>query len=175
MSGLSVRPATISQLNKAVELFHRHHKPVQGHRFSLLAIDHTGTIVGACSVGRPVSRGCDPYKVAEVTRLVTDGTKNACSILYAASARACEAMGFERIQTYILQDEPGISLKAAGWSFDGITSGGDWNSSKKNAGTRRTDQPMGPKQRWKKDLNIGNKNRSNNRPRPQSNSPYSSA
>jgi hypothetical protein len=147
---LHVRPATLAQLNEAVTILHRHHKPVQGHRFSLLVKDDAGIVRGACSVGRPVSRELDPYMIAEVTRLVTDGTYNACSILYAAAARACAAMGFKRIQTYILDSEPGTSLKASGWVLDGHTSGGDWNhGTHKN---RRTDQPQGPKQRWVKDL-----------------------
>lgn len=149
---LRVVPLTLAQLNEAVAALHRHHKPVQGHRFSIGVWDSCNGLVGACSVGRPVARGCDPYTVAEVTRLVTDGTKNACSILYAAAARACAAMGFRRIQTYVLDTEPGTSLKASGWRFDGMTSGGDWNHSKAYAGKRRTDQPQTPKQRWVKDL-----------------------
>ncbi len=147
---MRVRPLTLKQLNDYVEAHHRHHKRVQGHRFSLGVLDADGRLVGACSVGRPVSRELNAYYVAEVTRLVTDGTPNACSILYAAAARAAKAMGFDFIQTYILHDEPGTSLKASGWVFDGVTAGGDWNHSKKNAGTRRTDQPMTPKQRWRK-------------------------
>ena len=148
---LRVIPLTLAQLNEFVEKHHRHHKKVQGHRFSLgVLLD--GQMVGACSVGRPVARGCDPYLVAEVTRLVTDGTKNACSILYAAAARACAAMGFDKIQTYVLETEPGTSLKASGWSFDGFTAGGDWNHSKAYAGKRRTDQPQTPKQRRVKGL-----------------------
>ncbi len=143
---LRVRPLTIKQLNALVAKLHRHHKPVQGHRFSI-GVELDGVLVGACSVGRPVSRGCDPYHVAEVTRLVTDGTKNACSILYAAAARACAAMGFEKIQTYILEDELGTSLKAAGWVLDGTTDGGQWVHT---SGERRTDQPTCPKQRWAK-------------------------
>lgn len=153
---LRVIPLTLAQLNAFVELHHRHHKKVQGHRFSLGVVDDNNLVtdlVGACSVGRPVARGCDPYLTAEVTRLVTDGTKNACSILYAAAARACAAMGFKKIQTYILESEPGTSLKASGWHLDGHTVAGDWNHSKANAGTRRTDQPMGVKQRWVKELN----------------------
>lgn len=149
---LRVRPATLKQLNDGVAALHRHHKPVQGHRFSLICVDDEGVTHGACSVGRPVSRELDPYLTAEVTRLVTDGTYNACSILYGAAARACAAMGFQRIQTYILETELGTSLKASGWQLDGHTSGGDWNHSKKLAGKRRTDQPQGPKQRWVKDL-----------------------
>lgn len=107
---------------------------------------------GAAIVGRPVSRELDPYLLAEVTRLVTDGLLNACSFLYGACARVAKAMGFSRIQTYILEEEPGTSLKAAGWKFDHLTTGGDWNHSKANAGTRRTDQPQGRKQCWIKEL-----------------------
>jgi hypothetical protein len=146
---LRVVPLTLKQLNTLVTELHRHHKPVQGHRFSLGCVDGTGRLVGACSVGRPVSRGCSPYEVAEVTRLVTDGTKNACSILYAAAARACKAMGFRRIQTYVLDSEPATSLKASGWLFDGEVAGRPWEHT---AGPRRTDQPNCDKQRWVKDL-----------------------
>jgi hypothetical protein len=150
--GLRVRPLTLKQANEAVSKLHRHHKPAQGHRFSLGVFDGE-ELRGACIVGRPVARGCDPWLTAEVTRLVTDGTKNACSILYAASARAAQAMGFDKIQTYILEEEPGTSLKASGWLFAAKTAGGDWNHSKAYAGKRRTDQPMTPKQRWEKKLN----------------------
>lgn len=149
---LHVRPATLKQLNEGVTLLHRHHKPVQGHRFSLLVVDDTGIIRGACSVGRPVSRELDHCEVAEVTRLVTDGTKNACSKLYAAAARACAAMGFKTIQTYILDSEPGTSLRAAGWKKVRTTAGGDWNNSKAYRGKRRTDQPQGPKDCYAKEL-----------------------
>ena len=108
-------------------------------------------------VGRPVARGCNPEEVAEVTRLCTDGTRNACSILYAACARAAEAMGYVRIQTYILDSEPGTSLKAAGWRLDGHTKGGQWDHTSErqlnlDGGTRRSDQPTNPKARWVKDL-----------------------
>lgn len=148
---LKVVPCTLKQANKLVADLHRHHKPVVGHRFSLAVEDEFGILHGACIVGRPVARELPQYEWAEVTRLVTDGTHNACSILYSAAARACKAMGYERIQTYILEDEIGTSLKAAGWEFESHTSGGDWNHSVRKG--RRTDQPMVPKQRWKKELN----------------------
>lgn len=147
---LYIRPATIKQLNSFVEEHHRHHKKVVSHRFSLLCYNNK-EIVGACSVGRPVARNCDPYLTAEVTRLVTNGTKNACSILYAASARICKEMGFKRIQTYILETEPGTSLKASGWAFDHISQGGQWKHTDGKA--RRTDQPICKKQLWLKELN----------------------
>jgi hypothetical protein len=146
---MRARPLTLKQANDFIAKHHRHHKPVTGHRFSI-GLDVGGTLCGAVVVGRPVSRGVDPYNVAEVTRLVTDGRKNACSFLYSSAARAAKAMGFDYIQTYILEDEPGTSLRASGWKFDGMTAGGDWNHGKRKC--RRTDQPMVPKQRWKKDF-----------------------
>lgn len=105
-------------------------------------------MVGAAICGRPVARKVDQYAVLEVTRLVTDGTHNACSILYAACARAADAMGFEKIQTYILEEESGTSLRASGWTPEAVTAGGDWNGGQRTG--RRTDQPMTKKVRWAK-------------------------
>ena len=62
----------------------------------------------------------------EVTRLTTDGTLNACSILYAAAARAGHALGYRRIQTYTLDTEPGTSLVAAAETREGEAGGGQW-------------------------------------------------
>ena len=149
--GMRIVPLALKELNALVAQYHRHHKPVQGHRFSLGLVDNAGKLVGGVSVGRPVARMIDATAVAEVTRLVTDGTPNACSMLYGAAARVAKAMGFRRIQTYILENEPGTSLKASGWQLDKITAGGQW---KHTSGPRRTDQPTCPKQRWVKQLNA---------------------
>ena len=146
---LRVRPATLKQANELVSRWHRHHKPAVGHRFSLAVMDGDRPC-GAAIIGRPVGRKNPQYLWAEVTRLVTDGTKNACSKLYAAIARICKEMGFDRVQTFILESETGTSLKAAGWEFDCISDGGDWNVPTR--GGRRTDQPQQRKQRWKKVL-----------------------
>lgn len=142
-----VVPMTLSQVNDLISRWHRHHKPVQGHRFSIGARLPDGSICGAAVVGRPVSREVDQYSVAEVTRLVTNGYPNACSFLYGACARIAKEMGFTSIQTYILETESGVSLKAAGWKRVRNTSGGSWNSSVRT-GLRCTDQPETPKQCW---------------------------
>lgn len=147
---MNVVPLTLKQANEVVANLHRHHKPVVGHRFSI-GVRHDGELVGAAIIGRPVARNTDQDAVAEVTRLVTDGTKNACSALYSASARAAKAMGYAYIQTFILEDELGTSLKASGWTFDGWTEGGTWNRPSRNG--RRDDQPLVRKQRWVKVLN----------------------
>jgi len=147
MTSLTLFPATLKQANEMIEKFHRHHKPVVGHRFSIGCEDSNG-VHGIAVVGRPVAREVEQYRVAEVTRLVTDGTPNACSKLYSACARAAEAMGFDSIQTTILDTEPGISLTAAGWQFDHKIRGRDWNCPSR--GGRRIDQPMCDKQVWVK-------------------------
>ena len=142
-------PLTLKQANELVANMHRHHKPVQGHRFSV-GVRHKGEIVGAAIVGRPTGRKNPQYDWCEVTRLVTDGSRNACSFLYGTCARIAKDMGFKRIQTFILEEEGGASLRAAGWVFDAISDGGDWNVPSR--GGRRTDQPQQPKQRWVKEL-----------------------
>lgn len=116
----------LSEANDFVAENHRHHKPVVGHLFSLGAVLGE-QLVGVAIVGRPVARMRDDGLTAEVTRLCTDGTRNACSFLYGASARAAFALGFTRIGTYILASEDGITLKAAGWRLIGQTKGGSWS------------------------------------------------
>jgi hypothetical protein len=69
----------------------------------------------------------DDGLTAEVTRLCTDGTKNSCSFLYGAAAKAAFALGFQRIGTYILANEPGTSLTATGWRLMGERGGGSWS------------------------------------------------
>ena len=149
---MRIVPVELTEANALVAAWHRHHQPAVGHRFSLGVIDDDGTIHGACIVGRPVARlAGSPRAVAEVVRLVTDGTPNACSMLYGAAARAAKALGFERIQTYILEDEPGVSLIAAGWVYEGPAGGGQWKHT--DGKPRRTDQPTTMKGRWAKTIN----------------------
>ena len=149
---LRVVPLTLKQANELVAQLHRHHKPVMGHRFSLGAMTETGALCAAVIVARPVARGVDWRTVAEVNRLVSDGTTNACSFLYGAAARVCREMGFAKIQTYLLDTEPAITMKASGWKLAAITAGGQWTGT--NGKPRRQDQPTNPKQRWEKELNM---------------------
>lgn len=145
---MKVVPLTLKEANAFIAEHHRHHKPVVGHRFSLGLRRADGALAGVVVVGRPVARMTPQYEVAEVTRLATDGTANACSTLYGAAARVAREMGFAKIQTYILDTESGASLRASGWSREAQTTGGDWNHSWRKG--RRTDQPMTPKVRWAK-------------------------
>jgi hypothetical protein len=122
----TIERVSLAEANAFVARLHRHHKPVVGHLFSLGA-SKAGEIVGVAIVGRPVARMRDDGETAEVTRLCTNGTKDACSFLYGAAARAAFALGFKRIGTYILASEQGTSLTAAGWRLIGEAGGGSWS------------------------------------------------
>ena len=151
MTHLFVCPIELKEANAFIAEHHRHHKPVVGHRFSIGCLTGDGRLHGVAVAGRPVARLAGaPRDVLEVTRLATDGEPNACSILYAACARAGMALGFLRIQTYVLDYEPGISLMAAGWTYDGEFGGGQWKHT--DGKPRRTDQPISKKGKWSKAL-----------------------
>lgn len=123
---LELRPLTLKQANAYVFEHHRHNKPVVGHRFSIGCFD--GDVMhGVAIVGHPVARRLDDGLTVEVMRVCTDGTYNACSILYGACARIAKEMGYKRIITYTLVSEPGTSLKASGWTRMGEAGGTDWN------------------------------------------------
>lgn len=109
-----------------IQAHHRHHRKPWGSMFQMAASDGE-KIVGVAIVGRPVSRRQQDGFTCEVTRLCTDGTKNACSMLYSASWRAAKALGYRRMITYILNTEPGTSLRASGWTLLGECGGGTWN------------------------------------------------
>lgn len=123
---LELVPCTRDEANEFVCAHHRHHGHVAGHLFALAAFaEHF--IVGVAIVGRPSSRRLDDGWTAEVTRLCTDGSRNACSFLYGASWRAARALGYRKLITYTLASESGASLRAAGWTCIGETGGGTWS------------------------------------------------
>lgn len=142
---LRIVPITLGAANTLVWHYHRHHRPVVGHKFSLGVVDDTGLLRGAVIVGRPVARMLDDGRACEVTRLVTDGYANACSALYGAARRVARAMGYEAILTYTLASESGTSLHAAGWVCMGGAGGGSWSVPSR---PRRDRHPLERKTRW---------------------------
>jgi hypothetical protein len=123
---LQLQPIDYEEACVFIKQHHRHHLPPQGWKFGI-GLNNGLTVVGVITVGRPVARHFDNGLTLEVTRCCTDGTKNACSMLYGAAWRAAKAMGYLRLITYTLQTEPGTSLKSAGWKEIGTAGGGGWN------------------------------------------------
>lgn len=130
---LQVIPINLKEANAFVERNHRHHKPVVGHKFSIGASDGE-RVIGVAIIGRPVSRHLDDGWTLEVTRCCTDGTRNACSLLYGAAWRAARAMGYRKVITYILSSEHGSSLKASGYKCIGQAGGLRWTGKRRPEG-----------------------------------------
>lgn len=141
-------PLGLKAANEFIMAKHRHHGRVRGHKFSIGLRVHE-SLIACCVVGRPNARMSDDGITAEVTRLCADGTPHACSKLYAAAARAAQAMGYALIITYILESESGVSLKAAGWTKGNTTSGGSWS---RDSRKREDKHPLCPKTKWFKIL-----------------------
>ena len=146
---LEVRPCTLADANRVIGVFHRHHKPVRGHKFSLRG-GYCSRLVfreeGAIILGRPVSRHQDDGRTLEITRLATlEGSPNLASCLIGRAVKLAKHMGFRRIITYVLAEENGASLLAAGFQKEADIAGGSWDSPSRP----RTDKhPVGPKTRW---------------------------
>lgn len=142
---LHLVPAHRDEANALIMALHRHHRPVRGAKFCIAAATDAGDVVGVAMVGRPVARRLDDGFTLEVTRVATDGHKNACSFLYGAAWRATRALGYRKLITYTLAEEGGASLRAAGWRVVGESKGGSWSRAQR---PRVDTHPLQRKLRW---------------------------
>ena len=110
---LRLCPIGLAQANEHVAAWHRHHRPVKQCIFKVGVCDNEGVLHGVAIAEWP--KGPGNADTVEVTRCATDGTKNACSMLYGACARAGFALGFRTVITYNQKGESGASLRAAGY------------------------------------------------------------
>lgn len=145
MSTLDLRPITQGVAFAYIHELHRHHGvPVGGLWWQAVHCDE-GVLRGVAISGRPVARKLDDGLTVEVTRLCTDGTPNACSMLYGAARRVAQDKGYRRGLTYILASESGASLKAAGYRLLWTVRGQSWDRPSRP----RTDKhPTEDKQAW---------------------------
>jgi hypothetical protein len=149
---LELCPTTRAEADEFIRRHHRHHGPTVGAIFRL-AVSAAGEIVGVAVCGRPVARHLDDGFTIEVLRCCTNGTKNACSMLYGAAWRAAKALGFRRIVTYTIVSEPGASLRGAGWQVVHQTKTGSWNCQSR---PRVDTAPTQAKLRWEpQDSTLG--------------------
>ncbi|WFE54938.1 XF1762 family protein [Micromonospora sp. WMMD1155] len=110
-----VRPISYRQACAYISGHHQQRERPQGHTFSLGLTNQAGHLIGVAMVGRPDVRHHDDGLTAEVTRLATDGPRNAHSVLLAAAWRVARRMGYRRMITYTRTDRPAAGLRAAGW------------------------------------------------------------
>lgn len=142
-----IRPVTFKIASDFIKSHHRHHGATVGCKFCIGLFDGD-RLVGVAVCGRPVSRYLDDGLTCEINRLCTDGTYNACSMLYGASCRVAKAMGYKKIVTYILESENGASLKASNFICEGVAGGTHWTG-KRNRGQLI---PAEMKTRWIREL-----------------------
>lgn len=143
---LELVPTTIRDAMVFVEEHHRHHRVPQGALWAV-ACAYGDRVVGVAIVGRPPAPANNDGWTAEVTRLCTDGTPNACSCLYGAAWRAARALGYRRLITYTLSTEGGGSLRGAGFTLIGERGGGSWSRRER---PRVDKHPLQTKLRWER-------------------------
>lgn len=149
---LELRPVVIRSKKGApsaetyVARLHRHLPRIAGGLFASTAwVD--GELVGVAVASLPKARMSNDGLTVEITRCATDGHPNACSRLYASLCRASAAIGHRRALTYTRLDEPGTSLRAAGFVEDGVTEEDAWSDREKRPRLPRPDEKI-QKRRW---------------------------
>jgi hypothetical protein len=143
---VAMRPLPQRAARAWVKQTHRHLDDYPAGDLFRVALDVNGHMSAVGVAGRPCRMLQDGY-TAEITRIACASPVevNACSRLYGALRRAGIALGYRRFVTYTLEDEPGTSLRAAGFHDDGLTDGGEWDRKSRR---RKAAKQAGRKRRW---------------------------
>jgi hypothetical protein len=123
---LELRPIGTREASAVVKRLHRHLPRVVGGLFAVSVFDND-ELVGVGVASRPKARFLQDGFTVEISRVATDGHRNACSKIYGALCRACAAIGVRRVVTFTRTDEPGTSLRAAGFTEAGLTREQSWD------------------------------------------------
>lgn len=140
---VEIRPISFKQASEFINKHHRHHNATVGCKF-VIGLYKGDRLIGCAVCGRPVSRHLDNGFTCEINRVCTDGTRNACSMLYGACCRIAKEMGYKKIITYILESEDGASLKASNFICEGAAGGIHWTGCR----DKGQDIPQEMKTRW---------------------------
>ena len=143
----TVLPVSLNAARKWIAATHRHlRRPVTGWLFGV-EILRCGERIGIACAGRPAARMLQDGVTCEITRVaIAEGHRNACSFAYGALRRAAVNLGYRRVITYTLDgEEPGTSLRAAGFRDDGVAGGGEADRPSRR---RHPVEQSGVKRRW---------------------------
>lgn len=146
--GAQIAPCTVKAALKLVHAWHRHFPELQGGLFAARVVDADGICLGVAVAGNPSRVWQESGKIV-ISRVATTGAENACSMLYGALCRAAKALGYREAWTYTLPEEPGTSLRTAGFMDMGLTDGGEWDRPSR---TRKAAARSEPKRRWLRPL-----------------------
>lgn len=149
---MKVAPCTVKAAIKQVSAWHRHLPKLQGGLFAAKVVDDFGNCQGVAVFGNP-SRVWQDTGRGVITRVaarfdlppIGNHAAPACSMLYGALCRAAKALGYHEAWTYTLPEEPGTSLRAAGFIDMGMTDGGEHDRPSRH---RKPAVRPEPKRRW---------------------------
>ncbi|MDQ2878538.1 MAG: hypothetical protein M3R41_05640 [Pseudomonadota bacterium] len=145
--GVDLIPVTVKAARAWVLDHHRHLPRIQGGLFAV-GCGIAGNLSGVAIAGNPPRVWQGTGRIV-ISRVSTDETPNACSMLYGAICRVAKALGYREAWTYTLIEEPGTSLRAAGFQDMGMTRAEEWNrASRPREATARPDA----KRRWMRRL-----------------------
>jgi hypothetical protein len=148
---LRVRPCTVKAALRIVKGLHRHLPDLQGGLFAAKAVNDSGELIGVAVAGNPCREWQDTGRLVISRVAVEEGNPNGCSMLYGALCRAAKNLGYSEAWTYTLPEEPGTSLRAAGFVDMGLTGGGEWDRpSRRRAKAVHSE----PKRRWMRRLTV---------------------
>jgi hypothetical protein len=143
---LRLVPCSVKRARLFVRQSHRHLPEVQGGLFAVAVMG--ADLVGVAIAGNPPPEWQGTGRIV-ISRVCTVVSENACSMLYGALCRAAKALGYCEAWTYTRLDEPGTSLRAAGFQDMGLTNGGEWTCVSR---PRKSAIDAGPKRRWRRVL-----------------------
>lgn len=146
---------TVKAAIKQVKTWHRHLPDLQGGLFAV-SVQLNGECIGVEIFGNPsrvwqnTGRGVI-VRVAARERLPPVGNHAApvCTMIYGSLCRAAKALGYNEAWTYTLPEEPGTSLRAAGFVEMGMSDGGEWGRPSR---PRKNAVRAEPKKRWLRKL-----------------------
>lgn len=152
----NIKPITGRAALAWIAQTHRHLPKLQGALFAA-SVHLNDDCVGVAVAGNParVWQGTGRIVITRVAvlpglrgQIDGNGVEHAapaCTMLYRALCDASKALGYREVWTYTLPEEPGNSLRAAGFACMGQSAGGDWGrKSRPRAPAVRAD----PKLRW---------------------------
>jgi len=151
-----VAPCTVGAALRHVKAWHRHLPDLQGGLFAVQVLDRSGRCVGVGVAGNParVWQGTGRIVISRLAAQenlppIGGHASPACTMIYGALCRAAKALGYHEAWTYTLPEEPGTSLRAAGFQDMGVSAGGDWNCPSRS---RKPAVRPEPKRRWMRRL-----------------------
>lgn len=143
MTRAAIRPCSVKFALRMVKEWHRHLPDLQGGLFAASCVAD-GQCVGVAVAGNPARVWQGTGRIV-ISRVATTGHENTCSMLYGSLCRAAKALGYSEAWTYTLPDEPGTSLRAAGFVDMGLSDGGEHDRPSRS---RKPAVRPEPKRRW---------------------------